>query len=70
VVQRQPRKTVGKTLSQKYSTRKRAGGVDQVLEHLLSKREALSSNHNTTKYIHTYIHTYINGSRKNGTNNS
>jgi hypothetical protein len=35
------------TLSQKYQTQKRAGGVPQVDEHLPSKYEAQSSNPNT-----------------------
>jgi hypothetical protein len=43
-VQSQPGKVVWKTLSQQYSTRKSAGGVAQVVEHLPSKCEALSSN--------------------------
>jgi hypothetical protein len=36
------------TLSQKYPTRKRDGGVVQVVEHQPSKHEAMSSNPNIT----------------------
>jgi signal recognition particle GTPase len=36
-------------LSKKYPTQKRACGVAQVVEHLPSMREALSSNSNTDK---------------------
>jgi hypothetical protein len=42
-VQGQPRQNVFKTLSQKHSTQKRAGGVAQVGEHLPRKCEALTS---------------------------
>jgi hypothetical protein len=45
----QSRKIVLKTLSSKYPTQKRAGRVAQVVEHLLSKCEALSSNSTTTE---------------------
>jgi hypothetical protein len=48
-VQSQPRQIVCETLSQKYLTQNRAGGMDQVVEHLPSKPEALSSNPNTKK---------------------
>jgi hypothetical protein len=37
------------TLSQKYPTQERAGGVAQVIEYLSSKCEALSSNSSTAK---------------------
>jgi hypothetical protein len=37
------REIVQKTLSQKYPTQKRAGRVTQVVEHLPSKHEALST---------------------------
>jgi hypothetical protein len=40
---------VHKTLSQKYPTEKRAGGVVQVVENLPSKPEAPSSNPSTAK---------------------
>jgi hypothetical protein len=43
VVQSQPRQIVHETLSQKYSSQNRAGGVAQVVEHLLRKHEALSA---------------------------
>jgi hypothetical protein len=43
----QTRQIVHKTLSQKYLTQKRAGEVTQVVEHLPSKTEALSSSPNT-----------------------
>jgi hypothetical protein len=42
-VQGQARQIVCKTLSQKYSTQNRAGGVAQEVEQLPSKCEALSS---------------------------
>jgi hypothetical protein len=48
-VQSQPRQIVHKTLSRKYPTQKRAGGVAQVVECLLSKHEVLSSNPSTRK---------------------
>jgi hypothetical protein len=38
--------------SPKYPTQNRAGGVAEVVEHLSSKHEALSSNPSTTKKIH------------------
>jgi hypothetical protein len=47
-VQSQPRKIVLETLSQKYPIQKRTG-VIQVVEHLPSKHEALSSNPRTAK---------------------
>jgi hypothetical protein len=40
----QPRQIVCETLSWKYSTQKRAGGVAEVVECLPSKRETLCSN--------------------------
>jgi hypothetical protein len=40
---------VGETLSQKYPTQKRAGRVDQVVEYLPSKCDALSLSPSTTK---------------------
>jgi hypothetical protein len=40
---------VHETVSQKYQTQNRAGRMTQVLEHLPSKREALSSNPRTAK---------------------
>jgi hypothetical protein len=49
VVQSQPWQRVCKSLSQKYPTQKRAGGVARVAEHLLSKCEALSSNPSANK---------------------
>jgi predicted nucleic acid-binding Zn ribbon protein len=48
-VQRQSRQIVYKTLSWKYLTQERAGGVAQVVEHLCSKCEALSSNSSTKR---------------------
>jgi hypothetical protein len=42
-------KKKSKTLSQKYPTQKRAGGVTQVVEHLPSKRDTLSSSPVTPK---------------------
>jgi hypothetical protein len=48
-VQSQPGQIVGETLSQKYLTQKRAGGVAQVVEYPPSKCEALSSNSSTAK---------------------
>jgi hypothetical protein len=48
-VRSQPGQIVHETLSQKYSTQKRAEGVAQVVEYLPSKSEALSSNPNTAK---------------------
>jgi hypothetical protein len=47
-VQSQPGQIVHETLSQKYSTQKMAGRVPQVVEHLRSKCENLSSNPSTT----------------------
>jgi hypothetical protein len=44
IVQSQPGEIVHKTLSQKYATPKKAGGVAYVVEHLPSKCEAMSSN--------------------------
>jgi hypothetical protein len=41
-VKSQPRQIVHETLSQKYPIQKRASGVDQVIEHMSSKQEALS----------------------------
>jgi hypothetical protein len=38
-----PKQIVQEPLSQKYPTKKRAGGMAQVVEHLPSKCEALSS---------------------------
>jgi hypothetical protein len=38
-----------KTLSKKQTKAKRVGGVTQVVEHLPSKHEALSSNSSTAK---------------------
>jgi hypothetical protein len=49
MVQGWSRQIAGKTLSQKYPTKKRAGGVAQVEKHLPSKCEVLSSNSSTTK---------------------
>jgi hypothetical protein len=48
-IRSQPQQIVHKTLSQKYPTQKRAGRVTQVLEHLPSKHEALTSNPSTTQ---------------------
>jgi hypothetical protein len=48
-VQSQPRQIVHKTLPLKYTTRNRAGGVAEVVEHLPSKCEALNSNPSTAK---------------------
>jgi hypothetical protein len=48
-VQGQPWQIVCETLSQKYPTQKRAGGVAQVLERLPSKCKTLSLNSSTTK---------------------
>jgi hypothetical protein len=44
VVQGPPRQIVQETLSQKYSTQKKAGGVAQVVECLPNKCEAVISN--------------------------
>jgi hypothetical protein len=44
----QSRQIIYETLSWKYSTENRAGGVTQEVEHLLSKHVALSSNTSTT----------------------
>jgi hypothetical protein len=49
-IQCQPGQIVLETLSQKYPTQKRAGGVAQVVECLPSKGEALSLNP-STKYL-------------------
>jgi hypothetical protein len=38
----------------------RANGVTQVVEHLASKREALSLSPNTAKHTHTHTHTHTN----------
>jgi hypothetical protein len=48
-VQSQPRQIVWKALSRKNPSQKRAGGVAQVVEHLSSQDEALSSNRSTAK---------------------
>jgi hypothetical protein len=48
MVRGQPGQIVCKTLSGKYSTQKRAGGVVQVVEQLPSKSKALNSNPSTT----------------------
>jgi hypothetical protein len=45
--QGQPKKNESETLSQKYPTQKRAGGVAQVVEWLPSKQEAMSLNPST-----------------------
>jgi hypothetical protein len=55
MVQGQPREILCVTLSQKYPTQKRAGGVAQVVEYLTSKCEVLSLSPSTAKYIHIYI---------------
>jgi hypothetical protein len=44
-----PTQAKSETLSQKYPTQKRASGVAQVVEHLPSKLEALTSNSSTLK---------------------
>jgi hypothetical protein len=49
VVWGQPGQIVHKTLSWKYPTQKRAGGMTQVVERLPRKCEALSLNHRTAK---------------------
>jgi hypothetical protein len=49
------------TLSQKYPTQKRAGGVAQVVEHLPSKCEALSSNPSTRVGGREVVPRYANG---------
>jgi hypothetical protein len=49
MVQSQPRQIVPETLSQKYPSQKGSGVVAQVLEHLPSKHEALSTNPSVTK---------------------
>jgi hypothetical protein len=49
MVQSHPREIVCETLSQKYSTQKRADGVAQVVEYLPSNGVAPSSNPSTTK---------------------
>jgi hypothetical protein len=49
MVRSQPRQIVLETISQKYPTQNRAGGVTQVVEHLPHKCEALSSNPSTAK---------------------
>jgi hypothetical protein len=43
-VRDQPRQIIYETLSQKYSTQKRAGGIAQVVEHLSSKSNSVNSN--------------------------
>jgi hypothetical protein len=48
-VQNQLKQIVLKTLSQEYSAQNRTGRVAQVVEHLPSKCEALSSNPRTSK---------------------
>jgi hypothetical protein len=48
MAQIQPKQRVLETLSQKYLARNKAGGVIQVVEHLLNKCEALSSSTSTT----------------------
>jgi hypothetical protein len=48
-VRSQPGQIVQEILSRKYPTQKRAGRVAQVVEHLPSKYEALSSNSSTEK---------------------
>jgi hypothetical protein len=48
-VQSQPGEILLETLSQKYPTQKRGSGVIQVVEHLPSKHEPLSSNSRTAK---------------------
>jgi hypothetical protein len=48
-VQSQLREIICETPSQKYPTQKRAGKVAQVVEHLPSKCEALSSDPSSTK---------------------
>jgi hypothetical protein len=40
-VRSQPRQIVDETLSQKYPTQKRAGGVSQVVQHVLSSNSLL-----------------------------
>jgi hypothetical protein len=60
--QGQPRQIVCKTLSPKYSTQKRTGRVTQVVEHLPSKSEVLSSNSSATKQkkkIHPYYRIFL-----------
>jgi hypothetical protein len=47
MVQNQPRQTVWETLSQKYPTQNRAGGMAQVVKHLPSLGQ--SSSPSTTK---------------------
>jgi hypothetical protein len=49
-VQSQPGKIVHKTLSLTHPTQHRAGRVAQVVEHLLSKYKALSSNSSITPF--------------------
>jgi hypothetical protein len=51
MAQSQPRKIVHETLPQKYKTQNRAGQVVQIIEHLSSKCENLSSNPSNTKKI-------------------
>jgi hypothetical protein len=50
LVQAQPGKNESETLSQKYPTQKRAGGVAQVIEHLPRMPEALSLEFNPQYY--------------------
>jgi hypothetical protein len=52
-VQSQTKQTVQETTYGKYATQKRAGRVTQVVEHLPSQNEALSSNSSTTKQKQT-----------------
>jgi hypothetical protein len=47
-VQSQPKQIVHETLSQKYPTRNRTGGVSQAVEHRPSKKETLSLSSNST----------------------
>jgi hypothetical protein len=52
-------KIVCETLSQKIPTQKRAGGAAQVVEHLTSKCEALSSNPSTAAKKFLKINSHI-----------
>jgi hypothetical protein len=54
-------------LTQKYPTQKRAGGVAQVVEHLLSKREALNSNPSTTTHTKIAYNNFQNSTLVIGT---
>jgi hypothetical protein len=47
--QNQPRQIALETLSQKHSTQNKAGRVTKVVQHLLRKHKALSSNSSITK---------------------